>query len=117
MSEAAMNVVKWLHSSSGRSKRSETVDQGCYVLEHVATGRFFLGQSETVSRDVDKQLSQLPLGKHSSKLLNGLYSKDSDIRIYEYPIKAKRERTKLLIALRDDANPTYLCINPRDVKK
>lgn len=116
MTQAVVNAVKWLHSSSGRSKRSEIVNQGCYVLEHVATGRFYLGQSETVSKDVDKQLNLLALGKHSNKLLNGLYSKDAEIRLYEYPCKAKAARKKLLQELRDLANPDYLCLNPRDAR-
>lgn len=116
MSVTEASVVKWLHSSSGRSKRSEIVNQGCYVLEHVATGRFYLGQSDTVSKEVDKQLAQLAVGKHASKLLNGLCSKDSDVRLFEYPIKSKAERKRLLVEIRDSANPDYLCINPRDAK-
>lgn len=86
------------------------------MLEHVATGRFYMGQSEHVSRDVDSQLKQLAQSKHPNKLLNELYQKDSDIRLYEYPLKAKKERKSLLVNLRDNTYPSYLCLNPGDVR-
>ncbi|MNZ25631.1 hypothetical protein D3C78_428010 [compost metagenome] len=116
MTQSADVVVTWLHSSSGRSKRKEIVTAGCFVLEHEATGRFYLGQSETVSKDVDKQLSQLALGKHPNKLLNALYAKDMDIRVYEYPLTAKKKRAALLKATLEGASAPYLCLNPRDAK-
>lgn len=116
MADALTNVVKWLHSSSGRSKRSDIVNQGCYMLEHVATGRFYLGQSETVSSEVDKQLSLLAVGKHPCKLLNKIYERDSDIRLFEYPIKAKKARQALLKEIKETCETDYLCLNPRDIK-
>lgn len=116
MSDALTNVVKWLHSSSGRSKRSEITNQGCFMLEHEATGRFYLGQSETVSSDVDKQLALLSIGKHPCKLLNKLYERDADIRLYEYPIKAKKARQALLREVKESCTTPYLCLNPRDIK-
>jgi hypothetical protein len=104
-------VIKWLHSPSGRSKRPEEVQDGCFVLEHDATGRFYLGESAQVSKDVDKQLKQLALGKHPQKLLNELYARDSAIRVYEYPIKAKKARTTLIRELKASASNDYLCLN------
>lgn len=105
-------VIKWLHSPSGRSKRTEEVQDGCFVLEHDATGRFYLGESAHVSKEVDKQLSQLALGKHPHKLLNELYARDSAIRVYEYPMKAKKARSGLLKELKATASTDYLCLNP-----
>ncbi len=107
-------VVKWLHSPSGRSKRSASVAHGCFVLEHDATGRFFIGQSDKVSAEVDKHLLALASGKHPSKLLNELYNKDSAIRVYEHPCKSKPTRTRLLRALVDEQANDYLCLNPID---
>jgi hypothetical protein len=116
MAETQGTAINWLHSSSGRSKRSKITDQGCYVLEHVATGRFFLGQNEHVSKEVDAQLNQLSIGRHSNKLLNGLYSKDHDIRVFEFPCTVKKERKAILVRLVKDAYPEYLCLNPRDAR-
>ena len=113
-SEEPIVVIKWLHSSSGRSKRSEIVNQGWFVLEHEATGRLYLGQSDNVRKDVDKQLSQLANGKHPNKILNVLYEKDNEIRVFEYPQKAKKKRVTLMRELIEKAG--YLCLNPRDVR-
>jgi len=82
------------------------------MLEHDATGRFYLGESNQVSKDVDKQLAQLALGKHPKKLLNELYARDSAIRVYEYPLKAKKARTGLFKELKALASNDYLCLNP-----
>jgi hypothetical protein len=86
------------------------------MLEHVATGRFYLGQSETVSSEVDKQLSLLAIGKHPCKLLNKLYERDAEIRLFEYPIKAKKARQALLKEIKETCLTDYLCLNPRDIK-
>jgi hypothetical protein len=86
------------------------------MLEHVATGRFYLGQSETVSSDIDKQLALLSIGKHPCKLLNKLYEKDAEIRLFEYPIKAKKARQALLKEIKETCETDYLCLNPRDIK-
>mgnify|MGYP000951227811 CR=1 FL=1 len=105
-------AVKWLHSPSGRSKRTDTVAQGCYVLEHDATGRFYMGESSHVSQEVDRQLALLAVSKHPCKLLNGLYERDNVIRVYEYPCAAKRARKKLLQEQLDNQVFDYLCLNP-----
>lgn len=101
----------WLHAVSTRSKRSVIVKEGCLVLEHDATGRYYVTESLTVSIEVDNQLKLLVLGKHPCKLLNELYEKDGDIRVIEYECKVKTKRKKLYAELL--IHPTsYLCINP-----
>lgn len=116
MSEKKDSPVNWLHSPSARSKRKAIVAKGCFMLEHDATGRFYLGVSDKVSDTVDKQLSQLALGKHPCKLLNELYARDSIIRVYEYPVKAEKARKALLKAVLDEASAPYLCLNPKEIK-
>jgi len=105
-------VIRWLSSTSGRSKRSEEVTVGCYMLEHDATGRFYVGESNSVSRDVDKQLALLLIGKHPCKLLNGLCERDSAVRVYEYPTKSKRACKAIINDLKQSAANDYLCLNP-----
>lgn len=111
-----MLVVKWLHSKSGRSKRSEIVAVGAFMLEHDATGRFYLGHSREVSKEVDKQLSLLATGKHPHKLLSGLYERDNDIRVYEYPAKTKKAVRAVHKELIDTQSTDYLCLNPEIIK-
>lgn len=106
-----VSVVKWLHSSSGRSKRPETVNAGCFVLTHEATGRYYVESTKQVSETVDKRLGELSLGKHPCKLLNGLYSKDSDIRVHEYPVKSDAKCKALEKELIHGSLTDYLCLN------
>jgi len=116
MSDTPNAVIKWLHSPSGRSKRSGIVNQGCYILEHDATGRFYMGESTHVSQEVDKQLGLLAVSKHPCKLLNGLYERDSAIRVHEYPCASKRDRKKLLKEQIDNQVYDYLCLNSGVIK-
>ncbi|MNP89151.1 hypothetical protein D3C85_15540 [compost metagenome] len=102
-------VVRWLHNpSTGRGKRPEIVKAGCYVLEHDATGRFYIGQSSDVSAEVDKQLALLAVGKHPCKLLNALYEKDNVIRVIEYPVKKASDRKRIIADIVAEVAHPYL---------
>lgn len=109
-------VIKWLSSSSGRSKRSAVVDKGCYMLEHEATGRFYIGKSTQVSSEVDRHLDLLSKDKHPHKLLQGLYRGDNEIRVYEYPTKSNKVVMKLLGDLLDEQVNDYMCVNPEVIR-
>lgn len=104
-----VTVVRWLHSPSGRSKRSERVRKGCYLLDHDACGKFIVGSSDNVSDDIDRQLAQLAQGKHPNKRLNGLCERDPEIRIYEYPLESKSAQKALLKQIK--AQAPHLCLN------
>jgi hypothetical protein len=106
-----IDAVKWLHSASGRSKRTSITKVGCFVLEHVATGRFWIDTSKEVSKEVDAQLKLISAEKHPCKLLNGLCSKDGDVRVYEYPVKSDAKCAALVKQLKDAATNDYLCLN------
>ena len=83
------------------------------MLEHEATGRFFAGESDNVSQEVDKQLGQLAMGKHPCKLLNELYGRDNIIKVHEFPVKKKSQQGPFLAYLKDCTGKTeYLCLNP-----
>lgn len=101
----------WLHSVSTRSKRTVIVKEGCLVLEHDATGRFYVTESPSVSNEADAQLKLLVLGKHPCNLLNEIYKLDGDIRVIEYECKAKTSRKKLYAELLIHPND-QLCLNP-----
>lgn len=112
--EEATGPVRWEYpiKKGARGRRAE-VGRGCFMLEHEATGRFFADSSDTVSKDVDKHLSQLALGKHRCKLLNELYSRDNVIKVHEFPADKEKQRVALLADLKRcvDKAP-YLCLNP-----
>lgn len=103
--------ARWTHPLSGRCKRPHAVQEGCLVLEHDSTGRFYVTESLTVSNEADKQLSLLAIGKHPCKLLNELYKTDGVLRVIEYPCKKKNLRQKLYAELLVNVTD-YLCLNP-----
>lgn len=107
----ADGVVRWTHNpASKRAKRLEDVAEGFFVLEHEATGRFYVGESARVSTEVDKQLALLAKGKHPCKLFNILYEKDDIIRVHEYPIAKAKERKQRIKLLLDETPHTYLIL-------
>jgi hypothetical protein len=91
--------------------RSVVVRRGCYALEHVATGRFYVMESPQVSQAVDQDLAALVASKHSCRLLQGLYDRDPVLRVYEAPATTKQASKALLEAFRYN-HTTYLLINP-----
>lgn len=109
-----IHPISWLHSPSCRSKRSETVKSGYYVLEYEPTGRFYIHYSDDVSKTVDKALHQLKLGKHPCRLLNELYSREPVIRVFEFPLRSKKGCVDRVIDLIKQQNPDYLCLNKDD---
>jgi hypothetical protein len=102
---------RWLYPLTGRCKRPALVKEGCLVLEHEGTGRFYVTESLSVSEEADKQLKLLVEGKHPCKLLNELASKDLEFRVTEHPCKPKTTRKKLYEALLVSSTD-YLCLNP-----
>jgi hypothetical protein len=104
-------VTRWLHSSSGRSKRSTSTKSGYFCLEHEATGRYYVDKADDVSKVVDKQLIMLSKGTHPCKLLNILYEKDNVIVVYEYAVKSKTKIDKGVDELINDPERSYLTLN------
>lgn len=104
-------VVKWLRSDSGRSKRSKIVKTGAYLIDHDATGRFIVGVSTSVSADVDKIIDKLRLGKHPNKILNRLYEADNMLRVFEYPTTKAKAQAIVDECVATQSTP-YLCLNP-----
>ncbi len=104
-----VTVVRWLDSPSGRSKRSERVSKGCFMLDHDACGKYLVGSSDNVSDEVDRQLNLVKQGKHPVKLLNALCERDPEIRVYEYPESSKAAQKALLKELK--ALAPHLCLN------
>lgn len=104
----------WLHSPSQRSKRTEVVKGGFYVLEYDPTGRFYIRHSDHVSDDVDKDIEKLKKGKHPCKLLNELYAREPVIRVFEFPCRASKKRLEKVVELIKNQTVEYLCLNQTD---
>lgn len=100
----------WTSSSTGRGKRRHPVGAGCYVIEHVSTGRFICGTSSQVSEQVDKELQSLRSGKHPSKLFRKLFDMDDELSIYEFPVKETKLAKAEITSIRKLADPQYLSV-------
>ena len=103
--------IRWIHTLHGRSKRSEEVRTGLYVLEHVATGRLWLGCSAKVSVEVDGLMDALGRGEFPNKLLQSLCKSDLDLQVYEYPTSSMKAAQFLAGRIRPTVYPAYLLLN------
>lgn len=110
MFETKLPHHTWTSSERRRGRRLHEVHKGCYVIEHVATGRFITGTSSRVSKDVDREIDRLRAGKHWSKLFNKVYEMDDECLIYEIPIDSQRQIKVELNTIERTASPPYLLI-------
>ena len=110
----------WTHSTAAKGKggRRDLVKKGVWVIDHRPTGRFIIGSSSDVSKEVDKQLKQLALGKHPIKRMQELYNNIDDTHgnlspmvIVEYPIKSDREIQMTLEEIRHTNTTDYCLLN------
>lgn len=92
-----------------RGGRSVLVKKGVYVIDHKPTGRFIVGTSDNVSKDVDKHLKALGTGKHPTKLMQDLYIKESYMQITEIPLANDKGIKETLREIRD-SNTAYYCL-------
>lgn len=106
------DFYRWVRTPSGRSRRPVEIKQGMYIIIHAATGRFFIGKSKTVSKDVDKVITILDKGKFKIKLFNELVANDSDLEILEIPANNRQINQKIkLVEAKLGDNYRYLLCN------
>lgn len=67
------------------TKDTHFVTQGVWVIDHDPTGLWMIGQSRTVSAEIDKQLKLLAAGRHPNARFQRMYNHEPDIRMLEYP--------------------------------
>lgn len=106
-----VRCMTWSHTTHGRGKRNDDVQIGCYVVEHIPTGKFIVGSSKTVSQEVDGLIEALWGGTHQSKAFNKLCSLDPDLKLYEYPTKTLKHAKDIEKAIRRTVLPVYLLLN------
>lgn len=110
----------WTHSQTAKGKggRRDLVKKGVYVIDHRNTGRFVIGTSNDVSKEVDKQLSQLANGKYPIKLMQQLYNRSDDDKgnpppmvVIEYPLRNDKEIKLTLQEIRNTNTTPYCLLN------
>lgn len=112
----------WTHSSSIKGGRREAVKKGVWVIDHRATGKFIIGSSNDVSKEVDQQLKLLAAGKYPNKHLQRQYDfeaqraelpkdKQPVFVITEYPLKYDRDIKLTLNEIRTSNTAPYCLLN------
>uniref|UniRef100_A0AB39CCD4 Endonuclease n=1 Tax=Pseudomonas phage RVTF4 TaxID=3236931 RepID=A0AB39CCD4_9VIRU len=93
-------------------ERSTLVTQGVYVIDHIPTGKFIIGQSRTVSAEVDKHIALLKTGRHPNKILQRQYSGyNMDLRMIEIPASNSKEAKKIEAQIRASNTTDYCLLN------
>lgn len=111
-----IKVSKRRYPKIGRTSQAEVVKAGVYMIEHVATGRFYLGMSKGVTERVSEMIQLLEQGKHPCKLLNKLFEKDDELLILEYPASTEKARKALVKDILDSVTTPYLYLNDPEFK-
>lgn len=109
---------QWTHSSSIKGGRREIVKKGVWVIDHRNTGRFIMGSSADVSKEVDKQMALLAKGKFPIKHLQRQYNEEQQREgrqptfvIIEYPLKSDKDIKKTLKEIRETNTAPYCLLN------
>lgn len=100
----------WSRTTAGRGKRTVSVTTGCYLVEHISTGKYLSGVSNNVSADVDRLITSIDSKKSPSKAMHGLCNLDSDIRLIEFPTKSLKIAKQVLEGIRNTTEPQYLIL-------
>lgn len=114
---------QWTHSDSRMGGRRQVVKKGVYVIDHRATGRFIMGSSNDVSKEVDRHLALLAKGKHPIKILQTnyteeIYRADPDEKmtiapmvIIEYDLNSDKAIKLVLKEIRETNTAPYCLLN------
>lgn len=94
-------------ADQARGGRTVDVKRGVFVIDHKPSGRFIMGASENVSKEVDKQLKALNSGKHETKLLQTNYIREPYMQITEIPARNDKEIKQIMSEIRETNTADY----------
>lgn len=110
--------VKGSSYSANSGKKTEEVKAGCFVIEHVGTGKFIAAASAQASVDVHNALQALYCERHPNQPMQGVCIKDGELRVYEYPTKNVKQAEAVLKEIQSSVEPKYLFLGGNsEVKK
>lgn len=111
MYEVDAKCASWSHTLAGRGKRKAMVRVGCYVVEHMSTGKFIVACSKNVAEEVDITIQKLLEGTTKNRAFNRLCQTCPDLTLYEYDTKTLTEARKIEAVIRKTVMPKYLLLN------
>lgn len=110
--------VKGSSYSASSGKKTDEVKTGCFVIEHIGTGKFIAAASATASVDASKAIQALHADQHPNKPMQGVCHKDGEVRVYEYPTKTVKQAEAVLKEIQNSVEPKYLFLGGNsEVKK
>lgn len=92
-------------------KKTTEVKAGCFVIEHVPTGKFIAGASKNVSADVELALNNL------GPSMQALRQREDDLRVHEYSAKTVKQAQGILNEIQGSVEPKYLLLDDTQKKR
>lgn len=106
-----VKTITWSSTVHGRGHRLEETKVGCFLIDHIATGRSIVMTDSNVSKKVDQMIDKIKTGKSEFKLFNTLCKDDSDLKIYEFPTRTLKDAKQIEGQIRATIQPRYLLLN------
>lgn len=99
-----------------KGARGTLVTQGVYIIDHISSGWFIIGNSRTVSAEVDKHLAMLQAGRHPNRKLQSQYSSTNchtamDLKFIEIPVKNAKDCKRVEATIRASNTTKYCLLN------
>lgn len=100
-----------------KAKQNPEVKTGVYVLEHLPTGKLYVGVDSHVTAATIEAVARLEKGTFHNRAFQGSASVECDILIYEYPTSTLAAAKRLERDILESISPNYLRTNPSTVVK
>lgn len=94
-----------------KGARATMVTQGVFVIDHISTGRFIIGNSRTVSAEIDRHIDALNRGGHPVKALQLQFNRCPDIRLIEIPATSAKHAKQIEAKIRASNTTDYCLLN------
>lgn len=94
-----------------RGGRTQDVKKGVYIIDHKPTGRFIVGSSDDVSKEVDNHIEQLVRGSHGTKHLQRQYGGESYLIITEIPTGSDKDIKRTIKEIRETNTADYCLLD------
>lgn len=103
--------------SSTSTRAVKETKQGCFVLEHVSTGKVIVGVSDQVTVEVNQNLDSLYGEVHKNKHMNEVCKRDPEVRVHVYPTKTAAQAEKIAKEIKGSVEPAYLFLGDNLTRK
>lgn len=100
--------TSWTFKYKGRGVKPDPVKAGCFVIEHVATGRVIVNASTTASESADSQIEMFIRKEHPDRRFQRQFDGDEELLITLFPCSGIREARRVALEVVSSVYPPYL---------